>query len=428
MTAKLLRRVTPQECARLSRPPVSPETLLAASEIVESVRSGGKERIQDLAERFGERRKDQPLVLGRTEMHQALDELSESDRQTLRAAADRIKRFALAQRQAVQQVTVPIPGGEAGHTIEPVQSAGCYAPAGRYPLPSSVLMTAITARAAGCERVVVASPGAHPFALAAAAIAGADEFLAVGGAHAIAALALGFEGFQRCDVIAGPGNKWVTAAKQLLSGEVGIDMLAGPSELLILADHTADPVLIAADLLAQAEHDTDAVPMLVTTDEKLAERVEIELVRQLEQLETREVARSALTHGFVAICDDLPACIDVTNRLAPEHLEIMTERSQETASQIRNAGALFIGAQSAEVLGDYGAGPNHTLPTGGTARFQAGLSVMHFIRLRTWLRIDDPAEASRLLAQTQQIAKWESLAGHAESARLRSPPQSGERW
>ncbi len=419
MSTKLLRLVTPDVWARLSRSPVRRETLIAASEIIDSIRSGGEARIRVFAERFGERGPDEPLLLHQAEMQRALDALSDEDRETLLAAADRIERFAKAQRASVQAMTMPIPGGEAGHTIEPVAAAGCYAPAGRYPLPSSVLMTAITARAAGCERVVVASPGAHPLALAAAAVSGADEFLAIGGAHAIAALTFGFQGFARCDVIAGPGNKWVTAAKQLVSGEVGIDMLAGPSELLILADASADPVLVAADLVAQAEHDTDAVPMLVTTDGGIAEAVEDELSRQLEGLETHEVARQALRNGFVSICKSLEACVELTNHIAPEHLEIMTERPEEIALQIRNAGALFVGAQSAEVLGDYGAGPNHTLPTGGTARFQAGLSVMHFLRMRTWLRIEDAAQASSLFAQTRTIARWESLAGHAEAARQR---------
>ena len=264
--------------------------------------------------------------------------------------------------------------------------------------------------------------------LAAAAIAGADEFLAVGGAHAVAAMAYGFADgdrdgeteFERVDVIAGPGNKFVTAAKQLVSGVIGIDMLAGPSELVVLADGSSHPAVVAADLLAQAEHDADASAMLVTTDGGLADSVQAELGTQLAELATRDVAERALGNGFVCVCESLDEAISVTDRVAPEHLEIMTADAEVVAGRIRNAGACFIGARTAEVVGDYGAGPNHTLPTGGTARFKAGLSVMDFLRLRTWIRLEDDSEAAgTLLADTVRIAEMEGLAGHAASARAR---------
>ncbi len=415
----LLRRVTEDEAVRSVAPAVDAQTLAGAAEIVRRVRTGGASAVREYAERFGERREADPLVLDRDAMRAALEFLDAEDRRALTGASERIETFARAQREAIGEVTVAIPGGEAGHTIEPAVSAGCYAPGGRYPLPSSVLMTAITARVAGCERVVVASPGAHPVSLAAAAIAGADAFLAVGGAHAIAALAYGFDGFERCDVVVGPGNRWVTAAKQVVSGVVGIDMLAGPSELLVIADAAADPALIAADLLAQAEHDVDAVAMLVTESEAIAAEVKQELQTQLQNLETAEVARRALTNGFVCVVDDLDRCVALVDRIAPEHLEIMTRDAQAVAGRVRNAGGVFIGARSAEVLGDYGAGPNHTLPTGGTARFCAGLSVMHFLRLRTWLRIDEINRAGSMLGETVRIASMEGLAGHAASARAR---------
>jgi len=282
-------------------------------------------------------------------------------------------------------------------------------------------MTGITARAAGCERVVVASPGANPVALAAAHIAGADEFLCIGGAHAIGAMAYGFEGFVRCDVIAGPGNAWVTAAKQLVSGVVGIDMLAGPSELLIIADDSADIATLAADLLAQAEHDTDAVPMLVTTCSTHAETIQAELERQLDKLPTADTARVALGNGFVVVCDSIDQAIEISDTLAPEHLEIITRDAEEIVCRVRNAGGVFIGSRTAEVLGDYGIGPNHTLPTGGTARFQAGLSVMHFLRLRTWIRIDDPNACEPVLGDTMRIARMEGLIAHERSAQRRVP-------
>lgn len=415
----LLRQVAPDRIARELRPPVDPETLATATEIVQGVRLNGTASIRSYAERFGELGPRDPLVLGQSEMRAALDAIPSDKVELLERTAERIRSFAKAQRDAIAEIDAAIPGGRAGHTIEPVGSAGCYAPAGRYPLPSSALMTAMTARVAGCDRVVVASPGAQPIMLAAASIAGADEFLAVGGAHAIAAMAYGCEEMPACDVIVGPGNKWVTAAKQLVNGVVGIDMLAGPSELLVVADDSADPDLIAADLLAQAEHDTDAVPMLVTTSGTVAAAVDEALAARLESLPSRATALEALGNGFVCVVKTLEEARAAADVIAAEHVEIMTQEPQEFADSVRNAGALFIGSLSAEVLGDYGAGPNHTLPTGGTARFQAGLSVMHFLRLRSWMRIDNANEASALLSDARNLAAIEGLAGHAAAAKAR---------
>ena len=314
-----LKRVSPDEVTERRAHPVDKATLEGARAIVEGVRTGGETELRAYAERFGERGSGEALVLGPDTMREALVAIDGDTRAALERAAGRIATFARAQREAVRDTTIDIEGGQAGHTVEPVTDAGCYAPGGRYPLPSSVLMTALTARAAGCGRVVVASPGAHPVMLAAASIAGADEFLCAGGAHGIAALAYGFEGFRACDVIAGPGNRWVTAAKHLVHGVVGIDMLAGPSELVVLADGSADAGTVAADLLAQAEHDTDASAMLVTTDAARVVDVERELNAQLATLETAEVAREALGNGFACVCASMDEAIKVIDRIAPEH-------------------------------------------------------------------------------------------------------------
>jgi len=417
--APMLPRLSPGQIGPSTTGVLDPITLEQARRIVEEVRAGGAAAVRDLAQRFGERGPSDPLVLGREEMDRAADSLDPEDRAALDRAASRIDRFARAQRASIRELDIEIPGGRAGHTLEPVASMGCYAPAGRYPLPSSVLMTAVTARAAGCQRVVVASPGAHPVALAAAGIAGADSLLAVGGAHAVAAMALGIEGLDRCDMVVGPGNRWVTAAKQIVSAWCGIDMLAGPSELLILADASADPGLVAADLLAQAEHDTDARAMLISTSPELIEGVDEELRRQLDSLDTREVARAALGNGFACLASDPDEAIGLCDRIGPEHLEIMMRDADEVARRVRHAGAVFIGPRSAEVLGDYGAGPNHTLPTGGTSRFAAGLSVMTMLRARTWLRIGDAGASADLLADTQRLAQMEGLSAHAASASRR---------
>lgn len=417
---ELLRRVEPSEITIELAPPVDEETLQSARDIVRGVREGGVDRVRAYAERFGERQPGEPLMYGRDAMREAYDSLDSDVRGCLERVHERIRAFALAQREAVLAVDVPVPGGRAGHTIEPIQAAGCYAPAGRYPLPSSVLMTAATARAAGCARVVVASPGKSQVMLAASYVAGADEYLAVGGAHGIAALAFGFDGFEPVDKIVGPGNRWVTAAKQIVSDRVGIDMLAGPSELVVLADETADPAIVAADLLAQAEHDADARACLVTTSQDLVMAVESELRLQLEQLSTREVAADALRNGYACVTNELSQAINIVNTLAPEHLEIMTKDPHDVAHEIRHAGAVFIGQSAAEVLGDYGIGPNHTLPTGRTARHRGGLSVMDFLRFRTWVRIEDDAAAQPVMRDTMLLANVEGLDAHARSAAIRA--------
>jgi phosphoribosyl-ATP pyrophosphohydrolase/phosphoribosyl-AMP cyclohydrolase/histidinol dehydrogenase len=351
------------------------EAIRRAQEIMDRVGQGGEAALRALTEEFGERRRDDPLVIGRPALQEALDGLSREDRTRLERIAGRIAGFAEAQRAALADVTVPIPGGSAGHVAVPVDVAGCYVPGGRYPLPSSALMTAIPARVAGVKRTWIATPRPHPMILAAGALAEVDGVLVAGGAHAIAALAYGVGPVPAADVVVGPGNVYVTAAKQLLAGRVGVDMLAGPSELVVLADESADPALVAADLIAQAEHDERAVPVLVTTSAMMVKQVSRELASQLDDLPTAVTARAALANGGAVLCKDLDAACRVVDLIAPEHLELLLESVDGVKEQIRNWGAAFVGAGAAEVLGDYGAGPNHTLPTSRAARFTGGLSV-----------------------------------------------------
>ncbi len=414
-----LRRLQPGQVEELRREAVDEATLARAADIVREVREGGIGALRGFAETFDERAVEQPLVIEQSELRRARDGLALEQRDLLERTARRIEAFALAQKAALKDLTVAVPGGEAGHTVTPVERAGCYAPGGRYPLPSSVLMTAVTARAAGVHEVWVASPRPEPITLAAAAVAGADGLLAVGGAHAIAAMAYGVGGPPRCDVVVGPGNRWVTAAKKVVAGHVGIDMLAGPSELVVLADHTADAELVAADLLAQAEHDPEALPVLVTTDTALADAVDRALERQLTDLPTRDVAADALRNGFTVIVRDLDEAGRVCDRLAPEHLQVLTEDAKDIARRLNNYGGLFIGSSSAEVFGDYGLGPNHTLPTGGVARFKGGLSVFDFLRVRTWLRMDGGPATAKTVADAAALARLEGLEAHARAAERR---------
>jgi phosphoribosyl-ATP pyrophosphohydrolase/phosphoribosyl-AMP cyclohydrolase/histidinol dehydrogenase len=352
-------------------------------------------------------------------LNRALASLATADRERLERVAERIRVFADAQRCALAAVTVPLPGGAAGQWISAVERAGCYSPGGRYPLPSSVLMTGVTARVAGVREVWVASPKPAPLTLAAAAVAGADGLLAAGGAQAIAALAYGAGPIASCDVVVGPGNRYVTAAKQLIAGSTAIDLLAGPSELTVLADGSADPERIAADLLAQAEHDPAAVPLLVATDSGLAERVDRELERQLKGLATADVARAALANGGVILVANVDEGIAVCDAIAPEHVQLELRDAAAVAPRLAHYGAMFLGPLGAEVLGDYGAGPNHVLPTGGTARARGGLSVYTFLRVRTWLRLDDTRAARPLIEDAVWLARAEGLEAHARAAEQR---------
>jgi len=396
-----------------------PETLATAARIVADVRKRGEVALRKHAERFGDVPRGAPLYYDRPELARALAALAPEDRARLERVAARIRAFAVAQRSALAPVNVPVPGGVAEQRIAPMERAGCYAPGGRYPLPSSVLMTALTARVAGVRDVWVASPKAHPLTLAAAAVAGANGVLSVGGAQAIGALAYGAGPIAPRDVIVGPGNRWVAAAKQLVAGPVAIDMLAGPSELVVFADESADPATIAADLLAQAEHDPHAVPVLVTTDATLVERVKRELARQLGDLPTARVARAALAHGGAIVVSGVDEGIAACDAIAPEHLQLALRDADAVAPRLAHYGALFIGAGSAEVLGDYGAGPNHVLPTGGTARFSGGLSVYTFLRVRTWLRIVDSGAARPLVEDAVWLGRAEGLEAHARAAERR---------
>ncbi len=415
----LLRTIAPDEVPELRRDPVDADAYGTALEIVQDVRSRGEIALREHAERLGDIEPGAPLVIPHARLEEALAHIDQDDRDLLERVAGRISSFAEAQRLSLKPVELDVPGGRAGHIITPVDRAGCYAPGGRFPLPSSVLMTAVTARAAGVEEVWVASPRPAPIMLAAASISGATGLLAAGGAQAIAALAFGTHDIQPCDAVVGPGNRFVTAAKQIVSGRVAIDMLAGPSELVVCADGSAEPAIVAADLLAQAEHDPDALPVLVSTDEELIRDVNEELEAQLGDLPTAGTASAALKNGYAVLVPDLETARRVCDRLAPEHLELHIDDAETEAWRFNHYGGLFIGPGAAEVLGDYGAGPNHTLPTGGTARHTGGLSVLHFLRVRTWLSIDNPTAATPLVRDAERLADLEGLSAHARAARWR---------
>jgi len=438
--------VSAEELGLAEREPVDAGARRAALEIVEAVRAEGAAAVRRFAGEFDGLGADESLVLGKEAMSAASERIDAEVRGALERAAGRIGAFAREQLASVRSFEMEIGGGVAGQTWRAMERAGCYAPGGRYPLPSSVLMTVCPARAAGVERVVLATPGVREgtargdVMLAAAGIAGADAVLRVGGAQAVAALAYGLGAGgsgedvvlkEGVDVVVGPGNAYVTAAKQLVSGVVAIDMLAGPSELVVIADGEADAGTVAADLLAQAEHDPMASVTLISLDSGLVERVNAALSEQLEALPTRAVAEASVReNGRAVVVGSAAEAVALSDRLAPEHLEVMVggaEESRALAEGVRHAGAVFIGEGAAEVFGDFGLGPNHTLPTGGTARSFAGLSVHTFLRARTHIRcgggLGESDGSGRLdalaMADAVTLARVEGLEGHARSAERR---------
>jgi phosphoribosyl-ATP pyrophosphohydrolase/phosphoribosyl-AMP cyclohydrolase/histidinol dehydrogenase len=423
----MLRRISPSEVHAARASCVDSETLSAAHAIVNDVRLRDKKGLLDQAVRLGDLpSKDAPFLIDRSELENAFNNIPVSQQELLQRTANRIRRFAQAQLDSLDStMSITVPGGKAGHSVIPVESAGCYCPGGRYPLPSTVLMTAVTARVAGVKRVVVASPRPAPITLAAAYVAQADQVLAIGGAQAIATLAYGLpmEHWPAVDVIVGPGNRWVTAAKQLVSGAaVRIDMLAGPSELVVVADESVPPALVASDLLAQAEHDVDAVPILIAIQSShlWIERVNEALRDQLADLPTKETAaKSVANNGLLIHCESIEQAADMINQLAPEHLEILIPDPHRIIPMCNHYGSVFIGVGSAEVMGDYGAGPNHTLPTGGTARHRGGLSVFDFLRIRTWLDLDVQTFDKQMMEDAAALARLEGLVGHERSALAR---------
>ena len=418
MKNKILRVTTTENFQIKRRDPVDEQTLAHTATIISKIKSDKDNGLRRCIERYEQRTGD-PILIERSELEAAYLRLSQDVRDVLVRTRDRISRFAQAQRDCLKPLNVQIEGGRAGHDISPVSRVGCYAPGGNYPLPSSVLMTAVTAKVAGVSSVIVATPSNDDIMLGAAWLAGADQVLWAGGAHAIAALAYGLQDMESVDIIVGPGNRWVTAAKALVVGHVGIDMLAGPSELVVVADETGHPETIAADLIGQAEHDIDAIPILVTTSEELAQNVILSCETQLEDLPTAKIARKSLENGSVVLCSSREEMVDVVNRCAPEHLEIQCINPEQFLSEVQHYGGAFVGTVSAEVFGDYGLGPNHVLPTGGTARYTGGLSVLTFIRVRTWIKMDAVSPQDPIVLDTIAIAECEGLIGHARSVRSR---------
>lgn len=402
--------------------------MATVGDIIADARMNGDAALMEYNRRFDGCERT-ALRISEQEIRDAYDKVSAQEIEDIKKAAANIENFAKAQRATVGALEdfSPSPGIVLGHRVIPVGSCCCYVPGGGYPLYSTALMLGIPAKVAGVERVTACSPVIkgtdciHPKTLVAMDVAGVDEIYAVGGAQAIAAFSYGTDQIQPVDMIVGPGNSFVTEAKRQCYGKVGIDFVAGPSEVLIIADGNADPEVLAADILAQSEHDKEAKGILVTTDEKLGAAVIDAVEAQLSTLETEPIARSSWNDfGEILIADSLDEAVEYANAYAPEHLEVNVAEADadRVVSGLKNYGSLFIGGNTAEVFGDYASGPNHTLPTLGAARYTGGVWVGTFLKICTYQSMSRDAMMG-IAPLVSNLARGEGLIGHARAAEIR---------
>lgn len=394
--------------------------------IIDDVCQRGDTALHEYNEKFDDCHRD-VLRISREEIEQAYAQITEQELSDLRMAKSNIEKFAAAQRRTMTELEnfSPQPGIYLGHRIIPVSSCCCYVPGGGYPLYSTALMLITPAKVAGVKRIAACSPTVkgtskiHYKTLVAMDLAGADEIYAVGGAQAVAAFSYGTEEIKPVDMIVGPGNRYVTEAKRQCYGQIGIDFVAGPSEVLVIADEKADSKTIAADLLAQAEHDPNAKGILVTTDESFGKQVIKDVEAELKVLSTAEIAKKSWDDfGEVLVVDSLHEAVEMSNEYAPEHLEVNIENPDSIIKDLYNYGSLFIGGNTAEVFGDYASGTNHTLPTVKAARYTGGVWAGTF--LKTCTHQSMTPEASKAIAPlVARMAYGEGLEGHAKAAEAR---------
>ncbi|MCA1368727.1 histidinol dehydrogenase [Bradyrhizobium sp. BRP14] len=396
----------------------------AVEVLLAKVRQGGDKAVRELSIRFDKFDRE-TYRLSKEEIDRSIKSLTKQEREDLDFAQDQVRKFAEAQKATLTDLEIEtLPGVILGHRNVPIHNVGCYVPGGKYPLLASAHMTVLTARVAGCERVITCAP---PFQgrisekiVAAQALAGADEIYCLGGVQAIAAMAYGTETIAPVDMLAGPGNAYVAEAKRLLFGKVGIDLFAGPTETLIIADDSVDGELVATDLLGQAEHGVNSPAVLITNSEKLARDTLAEIDRLLKILPTAAIAAKAWEDfGEIILCDTIGEMVAEGDRVASEHVQILTHDPDYFLDNMRNYGALFLGARTNVSFGDKVIGTNHTLPTNKAARYTGGLWVGKFLKTCTYQRIETD-EASALIGQySSRLCLMEGFAGHAEQSNIR---------
>ncbi len=399
----------------------------AVRRIIKAVRDNGDSAVFDWNQKI-DNIELESLVVSEAEMQSALDAIPAELRQALEHSASRVRAFH--EKQPISSWIDAQPQGSLGQLVRPVDSVGVYVPGGTAPLPSSLLMSVIPAQVAGVKEIIVCTPpnsgdgDIHPSILAAAAITGVTKMFRIGGAQAIGAMAYGTESVPRVATIVGAGNLFVTLAKQQVYGDVGIDGILGPTETMVIADDSADPKLAAADLLAQAEHDVLASAILLTPSMKFAEAVREEVYRQTELLERKDIINQAMhNRSGTVITENLEQAFELANEYAAEHLCLLIDNPWGWIGQVRNAGGIFLGEHSYEVLGDYIAGPSHVMPTGGTARFASPLNVLDFVKITSLIGLDK-ASAIELSQSAEILANTESLTAHATAAKFRREMKS----
>ncbi|MCI5727401.1 MAG: histidinol dehydrogenase [Clostridium sp.] len=401
---------------------VDPQIIATVTEVLNNVRINKDKALKEYTEKFDKVALDNMEVTDE-ELQKCFDKVEDEFINNLNEAKENIEFYHKAQKSR-GFILNKERGVFLGQRVLPLDSVGVYVPGGTAAYPSSVLMNIIPAKVAGVKNIVMVTPPSkdgsiNPYIGVAAKIAGIDKIYKVGGAQAVAALAYGTETIPKVDKIVGPGNIFVATAKKLVYGTVDIDMVAGPSEILVIADENANPAFVAADLMSQAEHDKLASSILVTTSKKLYEEVEVEIEKQVENLERKDIIKESLkNYGKVIICDTIDECIEVSNKIAPEHLELMLDNAMELLGKVKHAGSVFLGHNTAEPIGDYFGGTNHVLPTSGTARFFSALSVDSFIKKSSFLYYSEEAiqeDGQKII----NIANKEGLTAHANSVRVR---------
>ena len=393
------------------------ENISSVQEVISSVRKNGDVAIREYSKKFGDGDVEN-FKLTQEEINEALKQVDEETVNTIKYAIKNVKEFATAQLQSVKEFEVNINGNRLGQKIIPIDSVGCYIPGGNYPLPSSAIMTVVPAKTAGVKRVVAMSPKIKPVTVAAAYLSGADEIYKIGGVQAIAGLAYGTQSIEKVNKIVGPGNKYVTSAKKQVYGVCGIDFLAGPSEVLIIADESAKAEFVAADMLAQCEHDKDARAFLLCKSIDFIKNVDEKAKEYLEKLPTKDIAKISYEKSIAIVVNSLEQAIELSNKKAPEHLELCLGNADSYIDKFTNYGSLFIGNYSAEVFGDYVSGTNHTLPTNQVAKYSGGLSVFDYIKIQTYQIISKTSliETSK---NASRLAEKEGLFAHKLAADVR---------
>ena len=394
------------------------ETISSVNDIIDDVKKSGDGALIKYSRQFGDGLLDS-LEVSKDEIKKAYKNVDKKTIDAIKTAIDNVQLFAQKQLECLKNLDTEYDGIKLGHRIIPLKRAGCYIPGGNYPLPSTAVMTIVPAKIAGVKEVIACSPRIKDVTIVACDMAGADKIYKVGGVQAIAAMAYGTETIQRVDKIVGPGNKYVTAAKKQVYGDCGIDFLAGPSEVLIIADESADARFAAADMLAQCEHDRDARAYLICFSHKFAKEVDKYAKEMLKQLKTSEIAKISYEKSFAVVADNLEQAVEISEKRAPEHLELCIENAQAKLDMFSNYGSLFLGNYSAEVYGDYCAGTNHTLPTNTVARYSGGLSVFDFLKVQTYQYADKNA-AKKLSKTASIIAENEGLWAHKNAADIRA--------